>query len=56
MSRCEPLTWHTESGSAGHVKAAGVRLEADVMARIDEILGPVTERNPDLVESFKQRP
>ena len=39
-----------------NVKAAGVRLGADVMARIDEILGPVTERNPDLVESFKQRP
>ena len=39
-----------------NVKAAGVRLQADVMARIDEILGPVTERNPDLVESFKQRP
>jgi aryl-alcohol dehydrogenase-like predicted oxidoreductase len=39
-----------------NVKAAGVRLDPDVMARIDEILSPVTERNPELVESFKQRP
>jgi aryl-alcohol dehydrogenase-like predicted oxidoreductase len=29
-----------------NVKAAGVRLEADVMSRIDDALGDVVERNP----------
>ncbi len=29
-----------------NVKAAGVRLEADVLARIDEVLGDVVERDP----------
>jgi aryl-alcohol dehydrogenase-like predicted oxidoreductase len=29
-----------------NVRAAGVRLEADVMARIDEVLGDVVERDP----------
>ena len=29
-----------------NVKAAGVRLEDDVMARIDEVLGDVVERDP----------
>ncbi|PTL78937.1 aldo/keto reductase family protein [Vitiosangium sp. GDMCC 1.1324] len=30
-----------------NVKAAGVKLGADVMRRIDEILGPVVERDPE---------
>jgi aryl-alcohol dehydrogenase-like predicted oxidoreductase len=30
-----------------NVKAAGVRLEDDVMARIDEVLGEVVERDPE---------
>jgi aryl-alcohol dehydrogenase-like predicted oxidoreductase len=30
-----------------NVKAAGVKLSADVMRRIDEILGPVIERDPE---------
>jgi aryl-alcohol dehydrogenase-like predicted oxidoreductase len=29
-----------------NVGAAGVRLEADVLARIDEVLGDVVERDP----------
>jgi aryl-alcohol dehydrogenase-like predicted oxidoreductase len=29
-----------------NVKAAGVRLDADVLKRIDEILGDVPERDP----------
>jgi aryl-alcohol dehydrogenase-like predicted oxidoreductase len=29
-----------------NVQAAGVRLEDDVLKRIDEILDPVVERNP----------
>ena len=29
-----------------NVKAAGVKLEADVLKRIDEVLGDVVERDP----------
>jgi aryl-alcohol dehydrogenase-like predicted oxidoreductase len=29
-----------------NVQAAGVRLDADVMTRIDEVLGDVVERDP----------
>lgn len=32
------------------VKAAGVKLEAELMRRIDEVLGPVIERNPALTD------
>ncbi|NTX60973.1 aldo/keto reductase family protein [Myxococcus sp. CA051A] len=32
------------------VKASGVKLEAELMHRIDEVLGPVVERNPALTE------
>ncbi|NTX03294.1 MULTISPECIES: aldo/keto reductase family protein [Myxococcus] len=32
------------------VKASGVKLEAELMRRIDEVLGPVVERNPALTE------
>ena len=34
---------------ADNVKAAGVRLDADVLARIDEVLGDVVERDPGKV-------
>jgi aryl-alcohol dehydrogenase-like predicted oxidoreductase len=29
-----------------NVKAAGVRLDADVLSRIDDVLGDVVERDP----------
>ena len=32
-----------------NVKAAGVRLDADVLARIDEVLGGAVERDPGKV-------
>jgi aryl-alcohol dehydrogenase-like predicted oxidoreductase len=38
-----------------NAKAAGVRLDDSLMARIDELLGPVAERDPQKVESFKER-
>ncbi|MFI6319437.1 aldo/keto reductase family protein [Nonomuraea sp. NPDC050556] len=39
-----------------NVKAAGVKLEADVMKRIDEILDPVVERDPAKTVSPATRP
>jgi aryl-alcohol dehydrogenase-like predicted oxidoreductase len=39
-----------------NVKAAGVRLEPEVLARIDEIFGPVIVRDPDQTESPATRP
>ncbi|MEV0154572.1 aldo/keto reductase family protein [Micromonospora sp. NPDC050686] len=39
-----------------NVKAAGVRLEADLLKAIDEIVEPVTERDPARTESPAQRP
>ncbi|MET0406555.1 MAG: aldo/keto reductase family protein [Cystobacter sp.] len=39
-----------------NVKAAGVRLSADVMGRIEEILGPVAEKNPARTGSPPKRP
>lgn len=39
-----------------NVKAAGVRLDAGLMARIDEILDPVIERSPAKVASATERP
>jgi aryl-alcohol dehydrogenase-like predicted oxidoreductase len=39
-----------------NVKASGVRLEADVLARIDEALDPVVERDPAKTSSPPQRP
>ncbi|QRN95363.1 aldo/keto reductase family protein [Archangium violaceum] len=39
-----------------NVKAAGVKLSADMMRRIDEILGPVVERDPSKTESPDKRP
>jgi voltage-dependent potassium channel beta subunit len=39
-----------------NVKASGVRLEAEVLARIDEILGPVIVRDPAETRSPSHRP
>ncbi|MEU6997531.1 aldo/keto reductase family protein [Nonomuraea sp. NPDC046570] len=39
-----------------NVKAAGVKLGADVLKRIDDVLGPVVERDPAKTESPKKRP
>jgi aryl-alcohol dehydrogenase-like predicted oxidoreductase len=36
--------------------AAGVKLDPALLARVDEILDPVIERDPAKVESFKTRP
>jgi len=38
-----------------NAKAAGVKLDEALMARIDELLDPVAERDPTKVESFKER-
>jgi aryl-alcohol dehydrogenase-like predicted oxidoreductase len=35
----------------GNVKAAGVRLDAELMARIDEVLGDSVQRDPALTKS-----
>lgn len=39
-----------------NVKAAGVKLDADLLKAIDEIVEPVTERDPARTESPAQRP
>jgi len=39
-----------------NVKAVGVKLEADQLKRIDEVLDPVVERDPAKTESPKRRP
>ncbi|SCE70284.1 Predicted oxidoreductase [Micromonospora matsumotoense] len=39
-----------------NVKAAGVTLEADLLKAIDDIVAPVTERDPAKTESPAQRP
>ncbi|EPX64634.1 Potassium channel beta chain [Cystobacter fuscus DSM 2262] len=39
-----------------NVKAAGVKLSAEVMRRIDEIIGPVAERDPARTGSPPKRP
>jgi len=39
-----------------NVRAAGVKLDQEMLLRIDDILGPVIERDPGRVESFKDRP
>lgn len=36
--------------------AAGVKLDPALLSRVDDILGPVIERDPAKVESFKTRP
>lgn len=39
-----------------NVKAAGVKLDADLLKAIDEIVEPITERDPARTESPAQRP
>lgn len=39
-----------------NVKAAGVKLDAEIMRRIDEVLGDVVERDPAKTTSPEQRP
>jgi len=39
-----------------NVEASGVHLDADLLARIDEILDPVVERDPAKVEVRQERP
>ena len=39
-----------------NVKAAGVTLDADVMERIDDVLGDVVERDPAKTASPPKRP
>ncbi|MFQ1000534.1 aldo/keto reductase family protein [Modestobacter sp. SSW1-42] len=41
---------------ADNVKAAGVKLDADVKARIDEVLAPVAATDPALTQSPNPRP
>jgi aryl-alcohol dehydrogenase-like predicted oxidoreductase len=36
--------------------ASGVKLNTEILARIDEVLEPVIERDPGKVESFLTRP
>ena len=38
-----------------NVKASGVRLDADIMTRIDEVLGDVVVRDPALTASPRRR-
>jgi aryl-alcohol dehydrogenase-like predicted oxidoreductase len=39
-----------------NVKAAGVTLDADLLKAIDEVVGPIAERDPALTESPAERP
>ncbi|KAB2342911.1 aldo/keto reductase family protein [Actinomadura rudentiformis] len=39
-----------------NVKAAGVKLDAEVLERIDDVLGPIVERDPARTVSPPQRP
>ncbi|BCL13074.1 aldo/keto reductase family protein [Micromonospora sagamiensis] len=39
-----------------NVKASGVKLDADLLKAIDEIVGPITERDPGKTESPARRP
>jgi aryl-alcohol dehydrogenase-like predicted oxidoreductase len=39
-----------------NVNASGLKLDADLLARIDEILGPVIERDPTKVQQLTKRP
>lgn len=39
-----------------NVRASGVKLERDLLARIDEILGPVVERDPKQTAQLPRRP
>jgi len=39
-----------------NVAASGVRLDEEIMRRIDDVLGPVIERDPALTRSPAKRP
>jgi len=39
-----------------NAQAAGVRLDAELLAKIDEILDPVVERDPSRIDIFEKRP
>jgi aryl-alcohol dehydrogenase-like predicted oxidoreductase len=39
-----------------NVGASGVRLDEEIMRRIDDVLGPVIERDPALTRSPAKRP
>jgi aryl-alcohol dehydrogenase-like predicted oxidoreductase len=39
-----------------NARAAGVKLEADLLERIDTVLGPVIERDPARTQSPPRRP
>jgi aryl-alcohol dehydrogenase-like predicted oxidoreductase len=39
-----------------NVKASGVRLDAEVLRRIDDVLGDATRRDPALTQSPEHRP
>jgi aryl-alcohol dehydrogenase-like predicted oxidoreductase len=41
---------------ADNVKASGVRLDADLLKAIDEIVDPIVRRDPALTESPRERP
>ena len=41
--------------STENVKASGVTLDADVKARIDEVLGEIPETDPNLTQSPAHR-
>jgi aryl-alcohol dehydrogenase-like predicted oxidoreductase len=41
---------------AENAKASGVKLDVEVLARIDDVVGPFVERDPDLTRSPAQRP
>jgi aryl-alcohol dehydrogenase-like predicted oxidoreductase len=39
-----------------NVAASGIALDADLLRKVDEVLGDVVERDPGKVESFLARP
>jgi aryl-alcohol dehydrogenase-like predicted oxidoreductase len=39
-----------------NVKASGIKLDDEVLARVDQILGPVIERDPTKVQQLEKRP
>jgi aryl-alcohol dehydrogenase-like predicted oxidoreductase len=39
-----------------NVKAAGVKLDADLLKAIDEVVGPIVQSDPGLTQSPEERP
>lgn len=39
-----------------NVKASGVKLESEVLKKIDDVLGPIVERDPSKTVSPERRP